>query len=64
MAEWPAPMKVIKRPNGQEMTNTLVKSLIYTKLATRVYMSKYLMHKSTSGAHLVYAWAELDLSTS
>ncbi|QHO41649.1 uncharacterized protein DS421_5g147580 [Arachis hypogaea] len=44
-----------------KMSNTIVKYPIYTRLATRVYMSKYLMH---SGAHLVYVWAELDLSMS
>ena len=46
------------------MSNTIVTYPIYTRLATRVYMSKYLMYKFTSGAHLVYAWDELDLSTS
>ena len=43
--QWPFKMKNKtklrpKMKRGQKATNTLVKSLIYTKLATRVYRGK------------------------
>ena len=67
MAEWPAPKRDLYDPkdelNNHKMSKRLVKSSIYTKLVTRVYRNKYLMHKSTSGAHLVCAWAELECYT-